>query len=289
MINSLARQSDRLIVVSFPSFAGGKFLMNCLSLSRHCVPQSTQCAWHLIDHPADYDYRLQAVCSTLPPVSDMHEWRAKWEFGDTEFYQGSVSKHLTAWHHNQPTPVDGLLKKLIDADLCFFMTSHGGWSGTKPMLEVWPNARIVLLTNCFQFWSLAIRLKQPQPNGQRYQFGDYAGNECQEKYNILRGSDWPDWNLFESHNYDIDNVAKHVTINHRVRQEIKSYYGWHENANNLFNFDVDNNYFDKPNFLKTMERLYDWMGFDDYNPTLIDQFYSRYISLHKETPHGQTI
>ena len=288
MIDQKQRQTDKMVIMAFPAFTGGKFIMNCLSLSRHCVPQSTQCARYLVQQPTDYDYRLRMVCSTLPPPSDMQNWRSKWEFGDTDFFQGSTAQRLDQWYHNQPTEVDSLLRHLIDLDRCFFMTSHGGWADVKSIIKVWPNSRIILLTNCAEFWSLAIRLKQSKNTDQSYCFSDCAGNECQERYDLLRGPDWPDWHVFESHNYDIDKVSKHVTINADIRNEIKQYYGWHENTNNLFCFDVDNNYFHRSNFFATMEQLYAWIGFDDFNPELIDQYYTKYISLH-EDKHGQTI
>jgi len=146
------------------------------------------------------------------------------------------------------------------------------------------------LTNSFKFWSLAISLKQSPGHGVSDQFGDFAGNECQQKYDILRGADWPDWNLFVSYNYDIDKVAKHVKIKPSTCHEIRPYYGWHENTNDLFNFDVDNNYFDRYKFLSTMEQLYDWIGFNDFNPILINQYYTKYILLHyKDGKNGQTL
>lgn len=279
------RQTDRIVIVAFPAFAGGKFIMNCLALSRHCVPQQTSIARHLIKHPADYNYRFEAVCSTLPPQWDLQNWRQKWEFGDTEFYKGSVRDMLESWINDRPSPVDFLLKDLIERNLCFFMTSHGGWTDVKSLLRVWPHARIILLINYARFWSLAIRLKQKTNANQSYHLRDYAGNECQDSYDLLRGPDWPDWKLFESNNYDIDKTSTYVTLNTDICNEIKQYYGWHENKNNLFCFDVDNNYFHKQKFLLTMKQLYDWMQFDDYNQALVDQYYTKYISLHKEK-HG---
>jgi hypothetical protein len=283
------KATNRLIIVSFPAFAGGKFIINCLSLSRHCVPQNTECARYLINKPTDYDYRLQKICAILPTRSAMHDWREKWEFGDREFYQGTVDEHLERWQANRPTPADDLINDIIDHDLCFFMTAHSGWQGVRSKIQIWPNARIVSLINYARFWNMASKLKQPTIPQHRYHLPDYAGNECQERYEMLRGPDWPDWNFFEKHNYNIDKVAKYVTIKPDICKEIKQYYQWHEcNTDNLFCLDVDQNYFNKESFLITMKQLYDWLGFLDYNPVLVEQYYSKYISLHKED-HGQAL
>ena len=274
-------ESDKLIMVYFPSFAGGKFIMNCLSLSQHVVPQDTQSAKYLANTPTDYQFRLQAILNTLPPTDQLAQWRS-WEFGDTEFYGGSVDNLLTLWKSNQPTTTDRLLENLIKKNLCFFMTRHGGSSElVYRALEVWPNAKIIILTNYNKFWNIAVNLKnknQITPN-----IIDYAGNNCESKYNSIRGNDWPDWNLFENCNYDIDKTAQYVTIQDNIQQEIKQYYKWHLIKNPIFCFDVDNTYFFKKEFLKKMKELYIWLGYDDYNQDLIEEYYSKYMSLHVNT------
>lgn len=273
--------TDQMIIVNFPAFSGGKFIMNCLSLSKHAVPQNRKIAAHLVNHPTDYNYRLNAVLSTLPPVHDMKSWREKWEFGDTEFFQGSFATSLDRWklNKNSNNDVDRLLVDIINNKMYFFVTCHGGAASMKSKIDVWPNAKIISLINSEKFWKIAINLKQPStliPS-----IGDYAGNECKSKYSILKGSSWPDWELFELYHYDIDAAEKYVTINEDIKKEIKEFYKWHEIPNQKFCFDVDRSFFVESNFLQQMQELYNWLGFDDYNSELLSQYYRQYISLHK--------
>ena len=274
-------QTDNLILVYFPSFAGGKFIMNCLSLSQHAVPLDTYSARYLTKNPTDYQFRLQRILGTLPATDQLKQWQS-WEFGDTEFYGGLVDNLLTCWKNNQPTNSDDLIQELIEQNLSFFMTRHGGGAGgVFRALEVWTNAKIIILTNYDKFWNIAINLKnknQTTPN-----ITDYAGNDCESKYNFIKGNEWPEWNLFEKCNYDIDKTAQYVTIQDNIQQEIKQYYKWHLIKSPIFCFDVDNTYFFKKEFLTKMKELYIWLGYDDYNQDLIEEYYSKYMSLHVNT------
>jgi hypothetical protein len=277
---SIDFNTDQIIIVDFPGFGGGKFIMSCLSLSKHATPQNTKIADYLLNNPEDYEYRLNAVMSTLPPPEEMTKWRERWEFGDTEFYGGDVLTSLKNWKHgpHHMTPVNQRLYNLISKQMCFFITSHGGTGMVEKIVDVWPNARIVSLINSEKFWNIAVRLKQDKVQDPK--FASYAGNMCQDKYQLLKGPDWPDWDLFEKCNYDVDKVLSCVTIRLDIQLEMKQFYHWYKIKNKKFMLDVDNNYFDKDCFLQTMRDLYTWMNFDDFNSDLVERFYQQYMSLH---------
>ena len=63
------------VIMSFLPFAGGRFLGNCLSLSKDFCPQNSIAAEYLLKKPTDYDYRLVTVLKTLPPPDQMHLWQ----------------------------------------------------------------------------------------------------------------------------------------------------------------------------------------------------------------------
>jgi hypothetical protein len=277
-------QTNKIIVVNFPSFSGGKFIMNCLSLSKHSVPQNKKIAEYLLNNPEDYSYRLNAVISTLPPFEDMKNWRQKWEFTDSEFYNsGNAINLFNDWKQNKSVNDNTriMLSKLISKNISFFLTSHGGINNVKKIIDLWPNCKIITLINSKKFWNIAIHLKQE--NAGTVNFVDYVGNDCQDKYQLLKGDQWPDWNLFEQCHYDIDKVAEYVTIKQEIKQEIKQFYQWHQIKNKKFCLDVDNSFFSKETFLKTINDLYNWLGFDDFNSTLVENYYQRYMLLHNIT------
>jgi hypothetical protein len=274
--------TNKAIILYYPPFAGGKFIMNCLSLSQHAVPQCRKVAKHLIKNPTDYTYRLDAVLSTLPPKNKMREWRSRWEFGDTEFYQGDVLTYVNNWKQGITTnaSTDQLLAELIENNMCFFITAHGGGiNQIKALADLWKNARIIGLINHSKFWNIAKTLKRD--NNDMLTLSDYAGNDCEEKYNEIKGPDWPEWNVFEKCHYNVDKVVKYVTISDDIKEEMKTFYQWNQIKNQIFCLDVDNSYFNKAIFLDTIKQLYDWVGFTDYNPDLLEQYYHQYIMLHQ--------
>ena len=81
--------------------------------------------------------------------------------------------------------------------------------------------------------------------------------------------------------YNIDKVAKCVKLSDTIVEEIKQFYQWHTISNPTFDIDVDATYFDKDKFLTQIQDLYDWLGYDDFNETLLSQYYAAYIDLHK--------
>lgn len=274
--------TDKVIILYYPTFAGGKFITNCLSLSQHAVPQNRQVANYLLKNPTDYTYRLDAVLSTLPPKNKMKEWRNGWEFGDSDFFQGDVLTQVNNWKQGITTnkSVDLLLSELIENNMCFFVTAHsGGVSEVKILVDLWKNAKLIGLINYSKFWNIAINLKGNKIN--QPMLVSYAGNDCKQKYQILKGPDWPDWNIFERCHYDVDKLANYVTISNEIKEEMKNFYRWDQIKNQIFCLDVDNSYFNKEIFLDTIKQLYNWLGFTDYDRNLIEQYYHQYMMLHQ--------
>jgi hypothetical protein len=121
-----------------------------------------------------------------------------------------------------------------------------------------------MLKNYRKFFDIAAKLKTSnlQP------IESYAGNYCKEKYNILKGHDWPTWEQFENDNYITDN------------DEMQKFYLWHLVKNKKIVVDVDSTIFAAELFISNMQQLYTQLGFDDFDPSAIGKFWKRYMSLH---------
>lgn len=273
--------TSNMIIFYFPVFSGGKFLMNCLSLSKYCVPQSIKIAEHSLLEPEDYNFKLQEILKTLPPVTDLKHWVQQWEFNPYDFY-GPLAEVTTQgifqnWKNKKSNNVDQLLTKLINNDIDFFAYTRT-FNTLKSMVEVFPNAKIIILANFEKFQKLAFDLKQSNPWPG---YSNLCGNECQEKYNMLKGNNWPSWRKFQKFNYNIDEVAKNIDVNQNVVDEIKQFYPWYQIKNPMFNVDVDGTYFNKDKFFEQMKELYSWLGYDDFNEILMSKYYTAYIDIHK--------
>lgn len=252
------------MVLRFSPYAGGKFLSNCLSLSRHACPQNIAAVDHLLDHPNDYDYRLKCVLSSLPGPVDLKRWR-KFEFGDDIY-----GPAYRAWLEGRSPQLDKRTQRLLDSGMMFFVVCHSmTLSGVE---KVFPMGRCIKLVNHRRFQALAVSLKSDV----KFSVEGFNGNFCESKYQVLAGADWPDWTEFELSGYNINAMP---AIPEHIKDEIRSFYPVVSVPNELI-FDVDNTYFDFAEFSLAMARVYHALGFDDFNPGLLEIFHKRYMDLH---------
>lgn len=263
------------IVVNFLRFSGGNFIINVLSLSRHCCPQHAKFVQHLLTYPVDYQYRFNAIMETLPATKEaMIDWVNKYEFGNGKLY-GKVSMQWllgiqTTNHMND------IVNDLTSSPLHFFLTTHGGDVPVKNYLKVWPNARIILLINHKKFSDIARSLKSPLT-----ELNDYAGNYCEKKYNELAGELWPTWHEFEKVGFNVTHLPK---VDKQILKEMNTFYSWADISNQVLLFDIDNCIFDKEKFLDAVSNLYTQLEFDDFNSDLVGKFWQAYIDLHLDSP-----
>lgn len=258
-------------LLQFPAFAGGKFISNCLSLSRGCVPQDKETAKRLIQTPDDYDYRSAVVLSTLPPdQNEMSQWRNRFELGDDSIYG---LKSLLTWSSGQADATNDpeFMADLTASGMKFFITAHDGALQVLKLLQIWPRASVIKLTNFYDFQQRAILLKNNSavdPNG------DYS----QHKYEILAGGDWPAWNDFMTAGFD---SSKFPGLDDHIRSEIDGFYPWPQITNPVHCFDMDNNIWQWDRFCPALEVLYQQLGLDDFRADLIRPFWQKYRDLHQ--------
>jgi len=255
------------VIVHFPRLAGGKFVINCLGLSKHASLQNPTVAKYLIEHPDDYEYRYQCVLHTLPPKEDTKNWIQKYEFGDKQCYGNDFS----LWEAgNKPTNPTKLVKQLSVGSQRFFITAHGGTPEVRNYLSVWPNASIIILYNSEKFRSIAAKIK----TNQVFDHGLYT----KEKYQSLAGMSWPMWESFEDCLYNINCLGDNFSQD--IKNEIGQFYDWNTITNNVIGFNVDQSMFDKSEFVASIKKLYDSFNFDDFDEKLITKFWKSYIALH---------
>lgn len=262
--------SKNAVIMSYFPFSGGKFLGNCLSLSKDFCPQDPLAAEYLLQNPTDYDYRLQVVLKTLPPPDKMHLWQT-FEHGDERLYGSSV--YWDAWSEGIKGTPNDITKKLCDSKMRFLLTEHT----MEPfgLCKVWPNATLIRLVNFRNFQDICLRKKRPFPP--RYNPPRFLRYYCMENYNRLRGPDWPDWEEFQQCGYD---VKKCHALDQATIKKIGRIYRVHLLQNQVIIYDVDQSYFDADAFINSMRRLYEKFGLTDFSADLISFFYKKYISLH---------
>lgn len=260
--------SKNPVVISFGPFAGGRFLGNCLSLSKDFCPQNPLAAEYLLQHPTDYDYRLEVVLKSLPPPDKVHLWQ-KFEYRDQQLYG---LRHFGFWIQGLKYKPNDITRKLCESTMRFLLNDHT----MEPMglCKVWTNATVVRLINSRRFQDISVHKKQSTTETDVSQFSGYY---CVEKYNMVRSPQWPDWEEFQQCGYDVTKcrVSDQATI-----EQIGEFYRVHTLKNQVIIYDVDQSYFDPETFIHSMKSLYQNFGLIDFSLDLISLFYKKYISLH---------
>lgn len=272
--------NNNCIIVHYPSYAGGKFIQNCLALSRHSLIKSSNTIDNIIKNPTNYDYRINIVLSTLPSNHNLKEWVSKYELGDGEFYGNGFD----LWQRGLTPPHSKVIKTILNSGLKFCVTAHS-LGIVENLLCTWKNATILTLVNYNKFQTLAQGLKSdevvkanpskkepnpdPPPTNCTYDF------ENKEKYNSLKSNDWPAWGDFQFAGY---NINKFDNIPHHIKKEISTFYPSFKNKQLVF--DVDRCFLDKEYFIVAMAELYDDLGLDDFNKELVLLYWQKYTDLH---------
>lgn len=263
-----------LVVVNFPKFAGGKFLINCLSLSQHTVPQHAESALLLIANPRNIALRKQVVFGSLPNADDMVHWD-NYELGCQQLYGSEVDY----WRRGiRMESTSDVVAPLTCSDLTGFMVSHN-LDEVRQLQRVWPNLIMIRLFNYEHWQNLSLNLKGGTPG-----LSKYNGNECEEQYDEIAGPDWPTWQQFAEFSYDTRKLHPRYA---RYVKEIEQFYTYGSFTAPCFEFDVSS-YTDWNRFETQCRELYTWLNFKDFNPKLIKELWQSYVSLHIDLANENT-
>lgn len=144
--------NGKIVAVTFPAGGGGKFIQNCLALSKYCVlKEPAWTGWQLY-HPkfksADfYQQKLDWVLRTIPPQNQMHNW-LRYELKDRDYY-GNI---LLAENIDSITDADfpNHVHETARQGLWTTYSSHT-WPSAQYTKRFWPEVKFVNLYPCVKF------------------------------------------------------------------------------------------------------------------------------------------
>ena len=205
--------NGQIVAVNFLPGAGGKFIQNCLSLSRHCVlKRSDWTDWQLAQTEYNtefYQQKLDWAISTVPV--DMAKWLAS-ELGDTQYYGrlflDSTTKDLTA--DQLPVQVHRTAQQHL---WCTYSAHNHGV--IDHLHRYWPTVKIVNVWPARKFLTQWL----PQKNFNLWQ--NYI-NFTDEDYANYPGHSPAD----ESFQYDMDNTFYHEQAFSEQMAALYEYLGY---------------------------------------------------------------
>ena len=153
--------TNKIITVCFPAYSGGKFIINCLALSRHAVFQDKQLVEQELKIDCNlnelYEFKLKSALNSLPNnVNDLHNWN-KFEYGAGRLFFGNFTAFNLKSYVNIHT--SDVVKKISqDINKNLFVEAHE-FKYFLVYLKLFPNTKILQLTNFCNFMITASKLK----------------------------------------------------------------------------------------------------------------------------------
>ena len=192
-------KNGRIVVVNFPAGGAGKFLQNCLALSRHCCVKDLK-----IPVGSSYQTKLVRVLATVPPPGDMKYW-LRYELNDSDYY-GRVFNHsiLTGFYATDfPQPI----QDAAAAGLWVTYSAHNHGGAVYPHF-FWPSVRYVCTWPCKDFVASWAHIKN---------------------HNTGPSVDWDNWDRTpdgQGFMFDIDNTIYHADLFLAQMSELYTWMGW---------------------------------------------------------------
>ena len=155
-------ESDKSIIVYFPVYTSGKFIINCLSQSDQTIPLSdvgreiTQPLLDTTSKLESYKLRDELIASTIPPEDQLKQW-GNYELSDVHLY---LDLESGAIYHNSKDDIINMLTSrtndITNSGKYFFIIAHDAPHG---QLSLFPNASIIIVENYQPIQDIALRIK----------------------------------------------------------------------------------------------------------------------------------
>lgn len=258
--------TSKLIIVRYPNWAGGKFLINCLGLSAGAVLQDSQLARDDLDGQLSsrdkFDILMKRLANTRPKFwSDLNLGCSQLlGFMATDVVSDDFKNNI---YHNL------LSYDLSKSGRYFFIVAHTP-TQYKNLKNVFPNALSIVFKNSNKF--VTERSKFLMPDVVKF----LATN-----WNKVKKDQWPSSlpRTVQDLNQCSDLIKKDI-IN-----LCPDCVGMLVDSADYEEFDADstaywdnNLYFSETGTVNEIEKMYKHFGLSDFNQELITNFYKQWIN-----------
>lgn len=253
------------VIAYYPPGAGGKFLINCLALSRGAVMQHSWLAQQQLAGRIDPEFKLRLLLRRLDRCQ--HQTR-RW----TDLDLGDVQLYRTTQYFSEPARFHPVMYELSHGVLLFFSVAHS-LAVLQGLIDIWRQARVIQFqdTEDFVAW---IRPGQPQDTVREH-------TPLQRAWNRLRGADWPesppqnmqqylalpDWLLREDR--DVHQSWIHRTV--QSQEHVMQYLQQQRLTWNCSWFR------DSDATAHNIAQLYESLGLDDFDPDSVVCYHRAWI------------
>jgi hypothetical protein len=148
--------SDKILLAFWPSYGGGKFVVNCLGFNdAFCPPLHMKYG----DTKESYlSRRIPDAFKTIPPIDDLHNW-VNYERRCGDLWGTSFQSLI---RHDKVIPdITPFFKEILKEKYCFMFIHNPNI--LIPLQSILPNAKTLEITNVGKFYKIAIKVKKADP------------------------------------------------------------------------------------------------------------------------------
>jgi len=255
------RDYDRIIIVCYPMYAGGNFLINSLSLSDQCVLRDAKLAQQQIESGFDVSAKLEYLHSSLEST----RYRKTWNdlgLGCYQLFGFTNSEYLTEYHEILEKQFNLVISRLIKQKKYLFIVAHN-----IPMVNAyrkfWINSRVIFFTRYTQFIQSRFNKHIP-PNLLQYwndiKGADYPNDPPLNNEDFLRLPGWLQKELVEDFGGEIFRRFAYFDV--RAQLFDKNVVDYQTNLGSMaLTWDVNASYeASEDQFLLNLHKCANWVG-----------------------------
>ena len=270
--------SDKIIILYYPPVAGGKFIANCLALSKDVLPFAKEFAL------LDSNFTDPKECSELIKH-------------DLELEYGNIAGH--DWPRLEQFVQHGLPRELRDEEINFSykltnirrlyrnLLSFDTYQQFKLniALHSLPPVEYVKKWRNFEYYAMLGKTGADSFDCSYYPEIEFAFNSGKYMFLLAHKTEhmleakrvWPNAKVLQLINYT-------NFVNLAVKVKGLPYQPWPNiPLDDSIKFDVDSTITNKDAFIDAMQSLYAQFGLVDFDKDSVLTFYQAYIDLHKKS------
>jgi hypothetical protein len=292
--------TDKLIILYYPRFAGGKFLGNCLALSKHAVFQHVPFSIVDLDIINANDFSkldFYDLANTAYNLISGHDWPSLDNFiSNTYTVSDAIQSEMNSFGQNL-TQIKQLCLLSKSSDIHSYydfkkyiamqslpdhqsqMNNWGTYEyGCFQFFGVWRHEYERL--TCEQIRSLKFNdiVRQASHSNKNFFLVAHGYEELKAKLKV-----WPRSTIIQLYNFkNFQNLAGRLKSGLNDDEIPEDFKNLSDGTihNDIINFDVDGNFNNKSKFLITLSQLYGRLRYTDFDSEIMEDFYNAYARLH---------
>jgi len=246
MVN-IHSDTDNVVIICYPAYAGGKFLINSLSLSNNAIMQHEIITEMQLNNLEVYDLKVNYLIQNVNNTSKWNDinLNAHRIFGvnEDEYINPSFSK---------------LLEKVTSSPYKFFYEVHDP-ENLHNILNYWNNAKVIVFVESQQFIYMRANVTR----------------RIEDYWDTIKQSNWPNVppkTLEEYYNLDQNIINELEQINHKTEKiypnkirrllnnhdEFGDQYKKYISSNDVYYWN-NNWYFSKEQTIQHIKEIYEWL------------------------------